>query len=80
MKSSLKSLSLSERKALAKWYGSDSYKALEHLAKLEVEGLAADALMASTMEEVRRLQGRSSWAVDLFKLVRLIYKEDNQEG
>ena len=80
MKSTLDGLNISEKKALAHWYGTDSYKALEKLAKLEVEGLAADALKATSMEEIRRLQGRSSWAVDIFKLLRQLHKEQKQDG
>lgn len=80
MKSTIEQLTLNEKKALAHWYNTDSYKALEHLARLEVQGLGADALVAPTLEQVKYLQGRSSWLVDLFKLIRMIHKENNQDS
>lgn len=80
MRSTIDQLSPAEKKALALWYDTASYKALLHLAELEVQGLAADALIAPNMEQVRYLHGRSSWAADIFKLVKELYKQSNKES
>lgn len=79
-KSTIDQLTLNEKKALAHWYGTDTYKALEKLARAEVAALGEDALAATDIEHLRRLQGRAAWAVDFFRLLKLIYTQNNQDG
>lgn len=79
MKDSVQQLTPKEREALALWYDSASYKALLRLAEVDVAGLAADALNAPNLEQVKYLKGRADWAVDIFKLLQENYRK-SQKG
>lgn len=80
MKSTLDQLSPKDKEDLALLYDSDGYQALKKLNKLEQIGLGADALMATTMEDVKYLKGRSyQWKV-IIQIIRDIYKQVNKES
>lgn len=74
MRSSVEQLSIGEQRALAQLYGTDGYKALVHLCKLEVEGLGKDALASTEHEQTRWLGGQANMAVKIPKIIRELSK------
>ena len=75
MKSTVEQLSPAERKALALWYDTESYKAHKKLCKLEIEGLGKDALGSQSHDETRFYSGQASMAAKLPKIVKNIYED-----
>jgi len=68
-------LSPIEKEALALFYETDAYKALDKFCKLDVVGLGRDALVAPSMEQVMYLKGKAYMAEHIPKLIRQLYKE-----
>ena len=69
MKSTIELLSPTDRKALALFYGTPAYAALERLVKLERLELAKDAIEQTDILIVRYLHGGS---VNLQKILRTV--------
>jgi hypothetical protein len=79
MKSTLEQLSKNEREAIARLYESDGYKALVKLKDADTVGLGADALIASSMEEVSYLKGRAhQWKV-ILNAIRDLHKQSQKD-
>lgn len=74
MKSTVEQLTPKDRKALALFYETDAYNALKRFAELEVSALGVDALSQTEITQVHYLRGRATWASELCKLIREIYK------
>ncbi len=80
MKSTLDKLSDNEKEALAHLYELPGFKALVKVCRLEIEGLAYDALVSPNLETTKYLNGQAVMAEKLPKIVRELYKEINKEG
>lgn len=80
MKSAADKLSLKEKKALALWYDSESYKALKHLIKIERELLAQDHVGQRDILEVCDLTGQTKSLKKLVRQLEVIYKAYQDKG
>ena len=80
MKSTLDRLSDNEKEALAHLYELPGFKALVKVCKLEIEGLALDALTSANHETTKFLNGQAVMAEKLPKIVRELYREINKES
>lgn len=80
MKTPLESLKLNEREALALWYGSDSYKALEKLAELSKTSLMKEHVGSLDILRVRYLTGGIGSLNKLLLDLKGNYKSKNKEG
>lgn len=70
MKSSLDVLTKAEKEALALFYETAGYKALEKFAKEECIGLGADALQSQDHSQTRYLAGKAAAYVELIKMLK----------
>lgn len=80
MKSTIDQLSVKEKEALAEFYNTEAYKALEKFCKLDIAGLGRDALQSPSQEQTKYLQGKAHYAEYLPKLVHELYKQVNKES
>lgn len=80
MKSTVELLNSKERAALALFFGTDAFTAFRRVAQLEIDGLAKDALGATTMDQVNFLKGRAAMAKELPLLIELIYKQSEKKS
>lgn len=73
--SSLEKLSPKEREALARWYDSDSWKALRHLVDVERMMLAKDHVDQIDIMQIRYLSGQANGLKKLILTLAKNYKD-----
>lgn len=75
MKSTVKQLTAKERELFALFYETPSFMALKRFCALEVSSLGIDALTSQSLEQVKYLSGRASFAKDLIDMIEGIYQD-----